>query len=1512
MRSRSLRLLDYLAALAAERRGAPRRQLADYSPAPIGPAAVPTHADVRLGPTARRDSWLDIDRTAPPRPPAWPRALDAILTSTGVNPDAPPTLPSPAPPARPSRPDGTGPNVATGVDTGAGVPVQAAVLAEPATRHGDAAASLTDPTPESEPPDPRAALLDAWVRDVWRPWAPGARAARDARALYQRLFDLRLALQRDDATTELVWGHGVLCWRVGDAVISHPLLVTRMVATLDPDSGVIRLHPDGPTSLETEPLHGLGLPGLDELSALRDRLRGAPVDPWDAPGRAEVFRQIIAPLGLDARLVEGPVLPSPGAAPVLVDTWVLYARPRPALQAQFYGDLRTALTERDVIPEAIAAVVAEEALVAEALGGDGAGAGDGPPSGPGRWDRGGPGAAPGLGVDASGGLGERLLMPLTANADQERIARQLAVSRGVTVQGPPGTGKSHTIANLICHLVAHGQRVLVTAQDEQALGVLRAKIPPELRDLSVAVLGSSRADLDELRAAVVEISGALSDVDPARETAAVKALAEELDAARAHARTLELRMIDLLAAQAREFELPHGRERAPAVAAWLAERDGELSFIPDRLDPTRALPLDPAELALLYRTAREIGPADARALAQEQPDAAALPDAVALARLYAELDEVRDGLADLELAGLSVTALDALGDAGAQALVDDARDGAERARRLSAGWLTAARAQCADSDAQAEFWAAQAAELAAEVTRLRGLTARTFGRPVEVPDGDPRVHLRLLGELRERYAAGRGVPRLGGRELRELRDAVRVDGLVPHTADDVAVAEAEVRRRQALAATVSRQGAIAAALGGEPVQAGALDVLTRLDAVARDLADAVDWERRGRPELAARLRAVAPGAGDGSDPAALSRLADLLAAAAGRRREQEVTARLAALARTLDDGGRSPRAGRLWGELQQALTRRDLAAWDALLGEATRLAALRPDAAARTRLAERLRAVAPLWTDAILDRPGDAAAAAGGDPARAAAAWRWRQAQTWLDDLHADGDLALLGRQLGDASEQARRLVLDTARRAARLGLATRLGDPQRRALTGWVQALDRLGKGTGKYAPHWRAQARAHMRAAMGAVPVWIMPTYRVMESFDPGSDDLFDVVIVDESSQCDILSLGVLSLGRRAVVVGDDAQTSPEAVGIDRARVGALIDAHLPDVAQRSLLDVEASLYDTAARVFPRTVVLKEHFRCLPDIIGFSNRFYDHQILPLREDPELAIGAALRPVRVTDGARTQTRFGDANPAEAQAIVEQVLACCADPAYDGMTMGVVTLLGAGQPRLIEHALVERLGEREFSRRALRVGDPYQFQGDERDVVFVSVVADDNRSAATRRRDLQRVNVAASRARNQMWVFHTVDPATLREDDIRRQLIEYTYAGATPQATGRLVDRCESEFERAVLREILGRGYRVRPQHPVGRYRIDLVVEGAPRPPAPDGTGAGRVRGPRLAVECDGDRFHGPDQWEADLRRQRILERLGWTFIRIRGSEFYRHPTRTLDGLWRRLAELDIHPDVGD
>ena len=94
------------------------------------------------------------------------------------------------------------------------------------------------------------------------------------------------------------------------------------------------------------------------------------------------------------------------------------------------------------------------------------------------------------------------------------------------------------------------------------------------------------------------------------------------------------------------------------------------------------------------------------------------------------------------------------------------------------------------------------------------------------------------------------------------------------------------------------------------------------------------------------------------------------------------------------------------------------------------------------------------------------------------------------------------------------------------------------------------------------------------------------------------------------------------------------------------------------------------------------------------------------------------------------------------------------------------------------------------------------------------------------------------------------------------------------------------------MQKIIGRGYRkVSVQHNVGRYRIDIVVEG---PHA------------RLAVECDGDRWHGPEVWHQDRARQQVLERANWTFERIRGSAFYRDPDTALLPLWQRLADLGI------
>src|SRR3989338_6322562 len=104
----------------------------------------------------------------------------------------------------------------------------------------------------------------------------------------------------------------------------------------------------------------------------------------------------------------------------------------------------------------------------------------------------------------------------------------------------------------------------------------------------------------------------------------------------------------------------------------------------------------------------------------------------------------------------------------------------------------------------------------------------------------------------------------------------------------------------------------------------------------------------------------------------------------------------------------------------------------------------------------------------------------------------------------------------------------------------------------------------------------------------------------------------------------------------------------------------------------------------------------------------------------------------------------------------------------------------------------------------------------------------------------------------------------------------------------------ESDFEEDVGVMIIDRGYKVIPQYEVltGK-RIDLVIQGEKS---------------RLAVECDGDKHHGMDKWEADQRREEQLRRADWIFWRVMASAFYRNPEKALAGLWEKLAELKIEP----
>lgn len=457
-------------------------------------------------------------------------------------------------------------------------------------------------------------------------------------------------------------------------------------------------------------------------------------------------------------------------------------------------------------------------------------------------------------------------------------------------------------------------------------------------------------------------------------------------------------------------------------------------------------------------------------------------------------------------------------------------------------------------------------------------------------------------------------------------------------------------------------------------------------------------------------------------------------------------------------------------------------------------------------------------------------------------------------------------------------------------------------ALNGWKQTVARIGKGTGKNASRHRSKARALMAKCQRAVPAWIMPIGQALDSFDP-ANNLFDIVIIDEASQADMTALAITYLAKKVIVVGDDKQVSPLSVGAKESTAEGLAASYIEGkgIPNAHLYRARYSLYEIAQQGFS-PIMLTEHFRCVPDIIGFSNGLsYGGKIKALRDADAGGLMPALVPFRVESGMRSGK--AKINQQEAKAAVAIIRACLEQPEYENKTFGVLSLLGEEQADLIRNELLKEMDPAEFEKHEIICGNAAGFQGDERDVMILSMVDSNDSEVPLRLMGAgpddaykKRYNVAASRAKDQMWLVYSLDPARdLKNGDLRRQLIEYMLDPHSLDAqVEEAQEKAESDFELQVCAELSKRGYQYEQQKEVGSYRIDIVVQSDHH---------------NVAIECDGDRWHSTEgQIIADMERQTILERVGWDFIRIRGSEFYSDRDATMDRVVAELAIYDIKP----
>jgi very-short-patch-repair endonuclease len=1343
------------------------------------------------------------------------------------------------------------------------------------------------------------AQLEEYVKAWWLEWAEKDRHLKAIRKVYESLYEIYQLQQEVGESYEFLVGVGLLTWRPGVEPIRRHILTTRASLSFDAARATLIVAPPATGAevvLEQDMIDISDRPRRLDRNSITKVVEELNGDIWNEGKLEDVLKSWIHTVSPRGRFDSSHKPPSSYTVdPVVTLAPALILRTRTEQSfIQVCEKISDQIEQSSEVPLGIRRLVeisddAEEETV------------------PAQEEK-------------------EIYFPLLSNPAQREIAQRLATRQGVLVQGPPGTGKSQTIANLVCHLLATGQRVLVTSHTARALSVLRDKFPEDLQALCVTVIGEDNNEiLKGLEDSVRGITARHQSWNPAQSFTEEAELENHLRGLRAQEQGILEQLTALRASDIETHTSKYGDYvgSTQQIAIRLYSEKDKYGWLADEPDLDTPVPLTNEEGQRLLQLIREFQPATENEAGLQLIGLGNVPtpeqflehvrNEIALATKVKDCAEFTQD-SDFEC-------MVKLTEAERQQMVTDITEIADCLKTLLESEQAWVRAAAKDMTSNSDRpWRELAALTKEQLTRaeslaflvndcsVTGLGSKSISG-VKADAQDLKTHLESGGKLG-----------FGPFRAQVAKDAIYLTKEVflnGRRCDNIEQLDALIEYlefEECVKVLVKNWRGVGERFNGSPITQVATfrvlyeelqfaislnerlqDIQTRL--VKAGIKRKINWSNDSEPRvLAGIVKMASTFAKLSSIQNDFENLISALQQIGIYATAHPIHQQLAAAANTRDD---ISYAG-LYKHLSELHQQRNLYVERNKLFFAFRESA--PLTAAN--LHERFHL--DVWNERFQSIEG---------------AWNWSKALRWIRDLSRPEAEVELIKQLEDCGQQIRNALGRLATLKAWARCFERLSEKERQYLVAWTKAVKRIGKGTGKYANRHRQSARDSMQHCKSAIPAWIMPIHKVAETIEPGQDS-FDVVIVDEASQSGPEALFLQYLAKKIVVVGDDKQISPDFVGFNREHVEMLRQRHILDLPHSEALGLENSFFDQAEIRYGGRIRMREHFRCMPEIIQFSNNlcYESEPLIPLRQFGAERL-TPLVSTYVEDGYLTQDSKL-INPPEADLLVEQIKTCIADASYAGKTLGVISLMNTSQQaKYIEDRLKKEIPLSELEARKIRVGDPYDFQGDERDVIFLSMVSASSEGRKigplTKDKDARRFNVAASRARDQMWLFHSVTTDQLSPKCLRTQLIEYFQ---TPQLESTVSDEIdidalqsslakyrsgettempakpfETWLEAEVYLQLKERGFTVLPKLELNGYPIDLVVEG---------------RSVRLAIECEGDTWVGAEQYHRDLARQRELERCGMTFVRIRGSAYYLEPIKALDPLWQQLENAGIKPKV--
>ena len=1325
-------------------------------------------------------------------------------------------------------------------------------------------------------------ILEKLLKDR-KLWVEEQKKIEVVRNLFDTLYNKYLVLDRDSDTLELVVANGLV--KVPNEDICYPILLKKVNFSIDTEKNIISITDASDNDFITQELYLNFLAeveniNLDKVFYLEDKIVENNIHPISKNDTIkDFFREFIHNLNPRAQFIED--LDKKNKESVITIEWkpILFIRKKDDGKVEAINSIIKDIENGGEIPEYLSelvGVIVSDKRAVEPI--------------------------------------PDILFTKETNNEQIEIIKSLYSHRAVVVQGPPGTGKTHTIANLLGHFLAEGKNVLITSQTKKALDVLKEKIPTDIQDLCISMLDDDNSDLGNSVESISEKLGYLNLETLKNEYEEIENQRNEL---KEDIKNIKRKIFNIKYQESHPIIYNNESITLREAGEFLRKNQRELDRIPGVVSSGVTCPINNENLAFLKSGYK-------RSVSKEEEKEIELglnklSDFWTLEEFKEMLENKKEIMSrlDLLLKNKKYHINDNLFYVDDKMLIDLDKfknySGIDKIipedLKSIEDWKKDVCIAGTENSGDRKIWL----EFIKDIRRLYDLTNMTkdqlFKKEVVYKDIDVSTAKKLIIGLKK------GIERPGfffkhrlRKARKQISDKVTINNRILETLYDCNVA-LEYTTLIELKENTKNTWNILMTGNSLLENSNNKNLYKQLYSYADQMEYLLNWYDREKKTFLHKIENagfeklnINKTEGNPIYVDEVNQIFDFIPSleeliAIGKialeYREVDIK-RSEYLVKIENIIKENSHLGR---ELKNAILNENIEIYSKTLEKLRVLSEKEVLYKKYKDLLHNVKAVANSWGEELENGLFNEKIE------NIYNVWRYKQISQKLKEL-AEKPYFNLQADILEKSEELKKLTIDLVTKKAWYNIIKFIEEKDNlaisQALKGWKQTVQKIGKGTGKNTNIHKKNAKEKMLLCQKVVPAWIMPLNKVFDTLNP-VENKFDIVIIDEASQSDISSLILLYMAKKIIIVGDDKQVSPSDVGVNIDKINMFRRKYIKGkVANDDLYGIRASLYSIVSTTF-QPISLREHFRSVPEIIGYSNRTsYDNQILPLRDSNSSILKPAIIDYKVNGKRDEKSKI---NRVEAETIVSLIEACLAMKEYKNSTFGVISLLGDEQAELIQDLIVKRIPATEIENHKILCGNSASFQGDERDIMFISLVdsSEENKSLRLVGEGVEgairkRYNVAISRAKDQLWIVHSIDKNSLKEGDLRKELFEYIDSLKENVFDKTAIENITaSDFENEVARHLSEKNYTIKQKWRVGSYDIDMVAIYDDK---------------KIAIECDGKTLnHTEEEVIANLEEQEILERCGWKFIRVRASEYFRNPEKAIKDLIIQLDDKGVYPN---